>query len=154
LKSLAVDFDWKPEDLKSQHLFPASFGPCRVEFENCWCGFYGLKSHEGLLPAYISVARHTDPNVIVAGVVLLWGKVVEGSLGFRATNARVESLIALTVHQIPKLYRVAHYFGVPLHTDFNLGNSMLHLFLGRSAVINDLTNVRLPYLGIHCGGSE
>ena len=51
-----------------------------VPSEGCSCGIYSLKSPEPDL-------AHYHPDII--GQVLIWGRVIEGELGFRSSHAMV-----------------------------------------------------------------
>jgi hypothetical protein len=94
------------------------------EFDNSGLGFYAVKRSRDLDIALASTVALPVYKVesVVAGGVVLWGRVAEGELGYRATHARIDFLVALDPQQVLALKPVAEYYEVPLYLDLKLGN--------------------------------
>jgi hypothetical protein len=135
LRSVMVGFEWHPGDLTAKHL-EIYDTVCPTTFDSCYCGFYALKRRIDLIPTCVSYVGSYRFNHAVAGTILLWGTVVEGERGYRATHTRVESFIALTPDHVPLLRDVADKFEVPIHTAFDLGEHIRRIY--------DLLSTSLP----------
>ena len=65
--------------------------PHEVPMEDCSCGFYAMRDLDRGLA---DVSLHTDlAQIYVLGRVLLAGKVIEHSRGYRAERARIAELV-------------------------------------------------------------
>lgn len=75
--------------------------------EDCNCGLYALKSPEPDLTHYGSD---------IVGEVLLWGKIIEGELGYRAKRAMVSMLLLPAVSPLPEevLNRLSERYNAPM----------------------------------------
>jgi hypothetical protein len=87
--------------------------PIGIPGENCMCGFYAAKTLEHLQGmGYIGRVSRTG-QVPVVGQLALWGKVIEGSQGWRAEKAYPVTLFVPFEHH--RLARpLAKAFGVPV----------------------------------------
>lgn len=56
--------------------------------ENCTCGFYGLTNRDKIITSHFAGGTNTRANSAVL-TVYLYGDVIEGSLGMRATHQKV-----------------------------------------------------------------
>lgn len=82
LYSLAHDVFWKPGPFEADRL---------PEVENSH-GVYALKDHEAML-RYVGALAHDGEHVL--GQVHLWGRVIEGELGYRAQFAEPVALVSI-----------------------------------------------------------
>jgi len=75
--------------------------------EDCSCGIYSLKSPEPDLVDYW-------PFII--GQVLIWGKVIEGEIGYRSSHAMVSLFLIPPVEELSKeqLERLSVRYNAPL----------------------------------------
>jgi DNA-binding CsgD family transcriptional regulator len=95
--------------------------PGAIPHENCFCGFYAMRSLDRLLeqaplPLSAVLGGDFDPSSdedMVLGRVYLAGKVIEHEDGFRAKNARVAELFPFEGSE-PKIMRLASRLGVPV----------------------------------------
>jgi hypothetical protein len=129
-----------------------------TNFHNCRCGFYAVGKPEELDLAIASTFGSDLPLLkdLVAGMVTLWGTVEIGDNGYRASNARIEALIAPTSDHMQRLGAVASYYGVPLHLDRELGLRLgtilqtipeFHFHSGWTSVLMEARNRFSLYVG-------
>jgi hypothetical protein len=86
------DYVWTPREVVEAHCPKAKFGkgsghgdPPTVPGENCTCGFYSAKTRDHLQSmSYHKYDAERSGMFHVMGEVALWGKVVEGTQGWRA----------------------------------------------------------------------
>jgi len=78
-----------------------------VPGENCYCGIYSLKSPELDLVSY-------QPDII--GEVIVWGKIVEGELGYRSSCAMVSLFLLPSVEVLTEewLDKLSHRYNAQL----------------------------------------
>ncbi len=92
LRSATNDYYWTPGRAAKAECNAgwSGQGPCvgdELPGENCSCGFYSAKSARHLLSmGYHHEYRGSD-EVSVIGKVACWGKVIEGTQGWRSTYA-------------------------------------------------------------------
>lgn len=77
-------FFWAP----GENVARCPLGCAVVPSEECSCGIYSLKSPEPDLASY-------HPDII--GQVLVWGRVVEGEIGYRSSHAMVSLFLLPSV---------------------------------------------------------
>jgi len=80
----------------------------RPPVESCSCGLYALKS-----PRHARAQPELASEILAYGKVALWGKVIEGTDGYRA-----ESAYPLELYLAPGAWKHRHLlkdYGVPLH---------------------------------------
>lgn len=112
LRSATYDYVWTPrvKARASCRACTADEGPMCVPGEHCTCGFYSAKSLEHLRT--MGYHLYDGDRVCVVGQLACWGKVIEGSQGWRAEYAYP------TIIYVPfEAYRLAkpisEAFGVP-----------------------------------------
>lgn len=79
---------------------------------DCHCGLYALCTTASLASDLDGIA----PNVDILGQVIMWGKLVKGSLGFRAKRATISLLFLPSIAALDEniLNRLALKYRVPL----------------------------------------
>jgi len=103
--------------------------------EDCDCGLYALKQPEHTLGIF-------GPDV--CGIVIMWGKVLDGNIGFRSAYARVETLFLPTVKKMSEeeMYMLSARYGVR----FVLARPNLRAMLSRARVKRLIASGQLPVL--------
>jgi hypothetical protein len=91
LTSVTYDYYWTPHR--------AGVAVCekgcekrQVPGESCTCGFYAAKTLDHLLGMGYPVYDPESSQVCVIGQLALWGKVIEGTQGWRASKAYPKKL--------------------------------------------------------------
>lgn len=76
--------------------------------EGCSCGIYALRTPEAVIQYFHS------GGIDVIGRVFLYGRVIEGDLGYRAEKAKVDMLLMPTMRRIPQgeIIELANEYGV------------------------------------------
>lgn len=85
--------------------------------EGCHCGFYSAKDHDHLKSLnYHTYDGERDGRYCVIGRVANWGKVIEGSLGWRAQKSYpIELFIPFEIWEIAN--PLSRAYGVPVRLD-------------------------------------
>ena len=89
LRSKVWDYIWRPGrwNVARCELKPQHDPKTQVPMEGCSCGFYAAISREHLLEK-MAYHAYGDHSTTVIGEVAFVGKVIPGSLGWRAQKAR------------------------------------------------------------------
>jgi hypothetical protein len=110
LYSASWSFFWKPRTLSRAE---CSRDPDHVPGETCSCGFYSAKTLRHLQSMGYSNYTPGAPTITVVGRLANWGKVVEGSQGWRAEKAYpVQFYLPFEAHRLAK--PIADAYGVPV----------------------------------------
>jgi hypothetical protein len=59
----------------------------QIPGENCSCGFYAARTYEHLMTMSYPQYDPEADEIVVIGQVAMWGKVIPGTLGWRAAKA-------------------------------------------------------------------
>jgi hypothetical protein len=87
--------------------------PHEVPGEACRCGFYAMRALSPELIETVDGSGHWDLAGAVLGRVLLAGKVIEHTGGYRAERARVAELIPISGTE-PSVMRLANRLRLPM----------------------------------------
>lgn len=105
LRSTGMSMAWRSNEIT------ATCDHCVEEppNEGCSCGVYCMKTAKDIKARFmresgwVTINWHRDkPSMYVFGIVILWGKIIEGSDGFRAQHAKMEYLILPPDNLLPK----------------------------------------------------
>lgn len=102
LEGPRTTYVWAPGDNMAQ------CSECQLGLdENCTCGIYSLKT-----PAHDLIHYHPD----IVGEVVLWGKIIEGDIGYRAKHAMVSLFLLPSVLPMSEedLNRLSLRYNAPL----------------------------------------
>jgi hypothetical protein len=86
LESATYGYYWAPR-VKARAVCRKGCDEADVPGEGCTCGFYSAKSLEHLMSMGYADYRHGVDTFTVVGKIANWGKVIEGSQGWRAEYA-------------------------------------------------------------------
>ena len=116
LRSVSWDFTWIPRQESRavclKHGEDADHA-AEIPVESCSCGFYCAKTLEHLQGMGYIGNVSAQEKVPVVGKLALWGKVIEGTQGWRAEKAYpVELYVPFEHHKLGK--PIARAFGVPV----------------------------------------
>jgi len=94
---------WAP----GENVAHCPLGCAEVPSADCYCGIYSLKSPEPDLAGY-------NPDII--GQVLLWGRIIEGKIGYRSSHAMISLFLIPPVEILEEsqLELLSNRYGVPL----------------------------------------
>lgn len=90
LQSVHTPTFWFPESvheaecLVERSLHPAPSG-------DCTCGFYSLKNTDFIDDPYTNVAGMNYSHMEIMGEVEIWGRIIEGEIGYRSQFAKIKS---------------------------------------------------------------
>jgi hypothetical protein len=102
---------WQPRKLSRAI---CSQDPSHVPGEKCGCGFYAAKDLDHLLTlGYSNYDAEASGQFCVVGQLAMWGKVIEGSQGWRAEKAYpVKLFVPFEAHYLAK--PLSDAYGVPV----------------------------------------
>lgn len=108
-----VSPSYKTEGETSQYMWAPRENVARcstcsdVPSENCHCGIYSLKS-----PGQDLVFYHPD----IIGQVLIWGRIIEGEVGYRSSHAMVSLFLLPSVEALDEewLNKLSYRYYAPL----------------------------------------
>ena len=78
---------WKPQD-ELHAACRGGYGGHDAPHPNCSCGIFSMKEL-GDLERHV---RHRNARNVVIGTIKMWGNIIEGSKGYRAEYAMIDSL--------------------------------------------------------------
>jgi hypothetical protein len=77
-------------------------------YEDCTCGLYAKASLLDLLQAYDPEVAAGQTEAMAIGTVKLWGEVVEGTTGYRATMGYPDTIYVLVPEHVPSPAFITH----------------------------------------------
>src|SRR5262245_54624948 len=95
LRSVLYPTIWQPKEEETAVCRPGVAGalpPHEAPHPRCRCGIYASKAPELATPYVHSYAGAGNPLLRIVGTVSLWGTVIEGQHGYRASRAYPERL--------------------------------------------------------------